>query len=48
MNMCLFVFLPVLFVYKFVKYIALLGDEARLTDQELKHLLVRAIVSSRR
>ena len=44
--MCLFVIFYVLSVYMFVENVALLGDEARLTYQELKHLLVGPIVSS--
>ena len=46
MNMCLFLFFSVLSVYMFVKDVALLGNEARLTNQELKHLLVSSIVSA--
>ena len=44
--MCLFVIFYVHFVYVLVEYVALLGNEARLTNQELKHLLVGSIVSS--
>ena len=44
--MCLFVIFYVFFVYVFVENVALLGNEAGLADQELKHRLIGAVVGA--